>query len=1162
MTEPISGGMARATRRTPGQGGPLIVGIGASAGGLEAFQGFVQSLPPDHDMVVVLVQHLDPDHESLMPELITKRTASPVRSVEDGMRVEPGHIYLMPPAYEMDVEEGVLRLIAFEHPRGLRRPINRFFRSLARDAGENAVAIVLSGTGSDGTEGVEAVQEAGGVVLVQDPKEAKYDGMPRSVIDARAQDMILPVAEMADVIRDHHDLRRGAGPAIRSDGEVLDRILRHVKYRTGHDFSGYKKGTVVRRITVRMSAFGIDAPRAYLQHLVSDAAEAKRLFQDLLINVTSFFRDPDAFEVLAKSAIPSIVEGAETSNVIRVWVPGCSTGPEAYSVAILILEELERTRQFATVTVFGTDIDTEALQVGRTGRYSQDLADQVPEQFLRRYFTTHPGGYEVSDRLREVVRFSRHDFTRDPPFASIDLICCRNVLIYMGDDLQELAMRVFHYSLRPGGWLFIGPAENPRSIGAHFEEREARERIYARNHAQPRPLNMPWSSAAQAGHQELHAREGVVPGRVSDVMQALTERHLPPYIHLGAGRDVRHASEGAIRYLRLKAGSPRTQLLDLVRDEVARPFRSILSRDFDAEPCQEIEHTGELDGAPLRFALAAERLEDGSILLVIRDRLDLVENRPGSPSGAGADMLSYVYDLEARLDDARNEISSTVEELETSNEELKSSNEEMMSMNEELQSANEELTTMNDELQESVRALKQANDDLGNFMRSADVAIVFLTKDLRIRAFSPKATEIFAFDEGDQGRPAAEFASVIDMDAVIEMCRLTIEDRKDRVETFESRDGARTLRVRVTPYVDHEDRVEGVAFAVDDTTDLVEAVERAERERGAAELALEEIEQLYAVSPQAMTLVDRDMRYLRINPKMAEINGYPPETHIGKTIREMVPGLADATEGFIHEVLATGEPIAGREVVGRTASNPNEDRTWETDWFPIRKADEISAVGINVRDVTEQTATAANLRLIMHELEHRVKNMLGNVTALVSRAKTEATADRAVYDKLVRRIEGLAKTHALLTAERWSSAPIRSVLQPETAGVYGQERVTLRGPDLRINAQAVLGLGMAVHELATNAAKYGAFGDAGGHVTLSWKRVDEGDGDRLILTWQERGGPPVEEPAGRGFGSRLIESTVAGSLGGEVAFDWAPEGLTCTLVMGFEDVTGAPNPDG
>lgn len=1143
---------------------PLVVGIGASAGGLEAFQEFISGLPADHDMAIVLVQHLDPDHESLMPELITKRTSSPVLSVEDGMKVEAGSIYLMPPAFEMDIEDGILKLVEFSHPRGLRRPINRFFTSLARDAGENAVAIVLSGTGTDGTDGVMNVHEGGGVVLVQDPKEAKYSGMPQSVIEARAEDMVLRAKDMAEVIQDYRSIRNEIGPTIRSDGEVLDRIVRHVKYRTGHDFSGYKSGTIVRRITVRMSACGIDKPADYLRHLVDDTSEAMRLFRDLLINVTSFFRDPEMFETVAKSVIPKIVADAQDSGVIRVWVAGCSTGQEAYTLAILILEELDRTKQFANVTVFATDIDMDAVRVGRTGRYSQDIMDQVPSDYLQRYFTPRPKGYEVSDQLREIVRFSEHNLTRDPPFASVDLISCRNVLIYMDEGLQDLAMRVFHYGLRRDGYLFIGPSENPKTIAKHFDEIAPRERIYMRNQIAARPLNLPWSALGTANQTDRSMQPNnatTTPRRSTDLTQVMIDRHLPPHIHVGAGRDIRFISEGAVRYLSLSAGAVKTQLLDLLNPDIARPFRSLLNEDFEKQQSYEIEHTGTLNGKDLRFILTAERLEDASLLLVIKDQLQVSPNRKGSPTSAPADVEAYVTQLENSLDDAKSEISSTVEELETSNEELKSSNEEMMSMNEELQSANEELTTINDELQENVRALKIANDDLGNFMRSADVAIVFLTNALDIRAFSPKATSIFSFSEGDQGRPASEFTALIDVENVLDLCKLTLADRKDRTKTFANKENTKSFRVRVSPYVDTDDRVDGVVLAVDETTDLVNAVTLADEQKDAAERALQEIEQLYAVSPQAMALMDQDLRYIRINPKMAEVNGKPASDHIGKTTAQMVPGVADDAEAAIREVFETGIAVTNKKIIGRTASNPDEDRTWKVDYFPLRQGNTIFAVGINVNDITDQIEIADNLRLIMHELEHRVKNMLANVTALITRARSEVTADQDIYEKLVKRIEGLAKTHSLLTSERWSSAPILSVFEPETAAVYGPERVTLRGPDIRLNAQSVLGLGMAIHELSTNAAKYGAFSNDTGHVELKWKRVDEGTGDKLIITWTERGGPEPVKPEKPGFGSKLIKNTIVGSLGGTISNDWGTEGLTCEFTFDYNSLTGVHTDD-
>lgn len=1138
---------------------PLVVAIGASAGGLEAFQEFLSGLPDDHDMAIVLIQHLDPDHESLMPELITKRCNSPVHSVENGMRVEAGHVYLMPPAYEMDIEAGILKLVKFLQPRGLRRPINRFFHSLAAEAGENAIAIVLSGTGTDGADGAQKVHEGGGVVLVQDPKEAKYSGMPQAVIDVRAEDMTLLAKDMAEVIKDYRSIRAEIGPAIRSDKEVLSRIIRHVKYRTGHDFSGYKTGTIVRRITVRMSACGIEKPAEYLRHLVDDGAEATRLFQDLLINVTSFFRDPEMFETLAQKVIPKIVRGSAESSVIRIWVAGCSTGQEAYTLAILVLEELDRTKQFANVTIFATDIDTDAVRHGRIGRYSHDLIHQVPTEYLQRYFTSHTNGYEISDRLREIVRFSDHNFTRDPPFASVDLISCRNVLIYMDEELQDVAMRVFHYALRDDGHLFVGPSENPKTINTHFHEVHGRERIYMRNQKTARPLNLPWSAHGNLNISDKSMQPTKITttsDRQSDLMQAMMDRHLLPYIHIGPGRDVRFISKNAVQYLSITEGSVKTQLLDLLHPDIARPFRTLLSEDFDAKQSHELEYSGHLNDEPLRFILSADRLEDSSILLVIRDRLDVSVDRMGSAMNTSAEVEAYISQLERRLDEAKSEISSTVEELETSNEELKSSNEEMMSMNEELQSANEELTTINDELQENVRALRVANDDLGNFMRSADVAIVFLDKKLKIRAFSPRATSIFAFAPGDEGRPASEFAATIEVDEILQLCDKTLADRKDRVQTLISRDEVNFFRVRVTAYVDTENRVDGVVIAIDDTTDLVKAVRLAEVQKQNAEMALQEIEQLYAVSPQAMALMDRDLRYLRINPKMAEINGKPVPDHIGRTTTEMVPDVATDVEAYIRRVFDTGQPAINNKIIGRTASRPDEERTWEVDYFPLRKDGSVFAVGINVNDVTEQIQISDNLRLIMHELEHRVKNMLANVTALIRRARSEASDDKDIYDKLSKRIEGLAKTHSLLTSERWSSAPIRAVFEPETIDVYGADRITLKGPDIQINASGVLGLGMAIHELSTNAAKYGAFSNETGHVTLSWKRIDDGGGDKLIVTWQEQGGPKVTEPKGLGFGSKLIKSTIVGSLSGEISNDWGTDGLISEFVFDYDQLTG------
>ena len=457
---------------------------------------FLKGLPEDHGMVLVLVQHLDPDHVSLMPELVANKTKSPVHSVEDNMAVEPGHIYLIPPGYEMELRDGHLRLEEFKSPRGLRRPIDRFFRSLARECGESAVAVVLSGTGSDGADGAREVKGAGGLVFVQDPRQAKYDGMPQSVLDLSGADVMSKAEEIIEVVRDYYNLRTDAQYAQSDDDEFLGRIMRHVRFRTGHDFADYKKGTMLRRVAVRMSVLNISSPGGYLRYIAEHKEEADLLFRDLLINVTSFFRDREHFEALNGEVIPHIVETCEEHGEIRVWVAGCSTGEEAYSLAMLFAEEVERTKRASKVVVFATDIDEAALAKARTGVYSDSISEKVPANLLERYFRPRNDGYEVGPQLREMVRFSRHSFVKDPPFSKLDLVACRNVLIYFKENLQETAIKVFHYALVEDGFLFIGPSENPRTIPERFTEVVPHARIFRRRPGVAKALNLGAMSAS------------------------------------------------------------------------------------------------------------------------------------------------------------------------------------------------------------------------------------------------------------------------------------------------------------------------------------------------------------------------------------------------------------------------------------------------------------------------------------------------------------------------------------------------------------------------------------------------------------------------------------------------------------------------------------------
>lgn len=1129
---------------------PLIIGVGASAGGLEAFQTLLSHLPDRHDLALVLVQHLDPDHESLLPELLSKRTRTPVQSITDGMEVRPGNIYLIPPGAALTIEDMRLRLEAFDSPRGLRRPIDKFLVSLARAVGQNATAIILSGTGSDGSVGVRAIKEAGGLVFVQDPKQAKYDGMPRSALATGAVDLVLPVSEMVDVVNDYFNRRSGIEPSIRNDAEFIERVAKHVRYRTGHDFSHYKEGTFLRRLAVRMSVLGIEQPADYLKELIDNKAEAGRLFRDLLINVTAFFRDRDAFDELRDKVIPRIVQGRGKDEEIRVWVAGCSTGQEAYSVAILLAEELRRTDAGPRVAVFGTDIDDEALRVARRGIYPNSVAEEVPAEYLDRYFRPMPGGYEVSPTLRDIVRFSNQSIIKDPPFSKLDLLCCRNVTIYFDQTLQDLAMRVFHYALREGGYLFIGPSENPPVLQRYFADCVPAARVFQRRAGPARPLNLPTAGLPAVVHRGTG--EGFGPEFHHKAFEdALLARHVPPYMVLNLSNEVIYASGGAAKYLAVKPGATRTGILHLIRPELEGVMRRLVNLQPERGERSEREFQGEIAGRPARIVLTLERLEDDSTLLVLRDHLDLREDRPGHRGGDDDAITDYVRELEEQLDAARQTIRTTVEELETSNEELKSSNEEMMSMNEELQSANEELSTINEELQNKVLELNEVNSDLSNFIRSTRIPTVFLDDDLRLRSYTPEAQEYFRFVDQDRGRRIDDVGSDIAMDRLVALCKLTLEQGRIQETDLTTHDGRAELVLRVLPYRSDGAPDGGVVFTLVDVTQLRAYAREIDLQRELAQKNLAEIEQLYRVSPQAMALIDHDLRFVRVNRRMAEIDGVAIEDHVGKRVNEVMPHLSAQMTEPVTAVFQTGQPTLGRQITGRTIAHPADERVWEVDWYPILDRGEVRAVGVNVRDITDQADLGRELQRVLKELQHRVKNMLSNVLALVNRARREATTDVEVFETLARRIEALANTHKLLTTANWEAAQIRDILEPELTAVYGADRVRLKGPDLRLNARATLALGMAVHELATNAAKYGAFSTETGQVSLSWARLDEGEGERIRMSWVEQGGPPVPRDRRSGFGSQLIVSTIEGGLEGSVTRDWNPEGLRCVIEFDY-----------
>ncbi len=1119
-----------------------VVGVGASAGGLEAFQSLLSAMTPKHAFALLLVQHLDPDHDSLLQELLSKKTSVPVTVIEDGMEIEESTVYIIPPGASLTVEGYVMHLSDFDQPRGLRRPIDSFLESLAEEHGANCVGIILSGTGSDGANGMRAIKNAGGLGLVQDPRQSAYDGMPRSAIDNGGSDLILPSEDMIAVIGEFFDRHSDLGDALRGDEEFKRRVAKHLLYRTGHDFSNYKIATMERRIARRMSVLGIKRPNEYLQRLISDDKEGMRLFQDILINVTSFFRDRASFDTLKTEVIRPMLADKGTDAEVRIWVPGCSTGEEAYSIAILCLQELDRLNTRPRISIFATDIDEEALKTAREGVYPETIADSIPEDLLERHFTPVASGYEVTQPLRDLVRFSRHNFIKDPPFLRLDLITCRNVIIYFDRWLQDRVMPVFHYALKPGGFLFLGPSENLGVIEGHFASVSRTQRIYRRDDSVARPLAMPIASGTSSRttrrtNPNIKPRETAAPPE-DYYRQVMLENHAPAFAVIDRNRVLGYTSGRIGRYLEIGPGVPDLDIVDLARGPLRGLVRRLLATASTArEDTHSLEWEGDIGGEAMRLVLYVRPLRD-SRQMVVFDERDVRPAEDSRPVKLTEDISNiddlYLRTLEEELEEAQQTVRTTVEELETSNEELKSSNEEIMSMNEEMQSANEELTTVNDELRNKVLELDAAVSDLRNFIDSTNIATLFLDDDLTIRSFSPQARTYFRVVEKDRSRHLGDIAGDLSMTDLIEICTRVLDTGQRIEREMRTLDGTADLQVSVNPYLTADNEQQGLVVVLIPVTELRQYARELEEVSVAANRHLNEIEELYRVSPQPMALMGPDLTYIRANEGLAAVNGKPLIDHIGRSIYEVVPKLTDQVVEPIRKVFESGEPILSQEVTGYTAADPDRERQWEVDWYPIREGDSISAVGVSVRDVTKYHEMETELRRVMRELQHRVKNMLSNVIALINRARREEGDHQIILDTLVKRINALATTHNLLTTENWHSILFRDLLTPELIDVYGPERITLRGPDVRLSAKAAVAFGMTIHELATNAAKYGALASPDGKLEVRWSRTDEGGGEMLVVRWIETGGGPEGEPDAPGFGTQLIDSTIRSSLLGTI----------------------------
>ena len=1023
------------------------VGIGTSAGGVHALQMFFESLPENVDAAFVVVVHLDPEHQSELSSILAARTRMPVAQVAGRVRLEPGHVYVIPPNRQLLASDHHLATAEFEQPRWQRAPIDLFFRSLAAQRGDD-FAIVLSGAGSDGSVGIKAVKEAGGIILVQDPDEAEYGSMPRSAIATGLADFVLPVRDIAaklpELIRNRQ--AEPSEPLDASDEEAMQRILSHLRVRSGHDFSNYKKSTIRRRIARRMQVERAATMNDYLAILRDSQREAQALFADLLISVTMFFRDTSTFEKLASLIIPCLFEGRGAGDPIRVWVPGCATGEEAYSIAILLLEEAARREIRSEIQVFASDLDESALAVAREGRYPAAVEADMTEDRLRKFFTREGDQLRVTRELRDIVLFAKHSLLKDPPFSRVDLISCRNLLIYLDRELQQHVCATFHFALKSPGYLFLGSSESADNPVGMFRVIDREARLYQRMSISSEVRLTPRTEVMALGHQPLPPRTTATsraPAEVAVHRDAL-ERLAPPSVIVDELHRVVHLSEHAGRYLQPSGGTLTNDIAELAREELRFDIRAALHRAFAHNEASLNGPIGvRFNGAARRVYLQTKPLESepsrsAIIFFFEGEALSEAALAPTKIEEQGSteqirQLLQELQFSELQLRASREEYEGANEELRAANEELQSVNEEYRSTaeeletsKEELQSINEELQTVNSELKTKLESISRAHSDVQNLMAATDVGILFLDPQLRINRFTPRISELFNIVTGDEGRSITDFTHRLDYDDLAGDARKVLRDLASTEREVHGKDGSWHL-TRLKPYRTVQDKIDGV---------VVTFVDISERRR--AEDALIESE--------------------------------------------------------------------------------------------------------------------SRMRILVGELQHRTRNLIGVVMAMADRTGAPGQTLEEYKASLGDRLMALARVQGLLSrATPGEGVTFDKLLDFEISphSEYGGT-VTLNGPlGIVLNSISVQALAMALHELTTNALKYGALGRKNARLNISWRVQAENGASWIFVDWRESGVETAQSNGRRGVGNgqRLIEDALPYQFGARTTFAIEPEGVHCTIAL-------------
>ena len=922
-----------------------IVGIGASAGGLEAFEQFLVNVPDNSGMAYVVIQHLDPTQKGMLPELLQRTSRMTVIQVKDGMKIKPNCVYVIPPNKTMSILKGLLYLFDPVEMRGLRLPIDAFFNSLADDLQDMAVGVILSGMGSDGSLGLRAIKEKNGIVMVQEPASAKFDSMPRHAIESVQVDIQATASELPGKLitfLNHIPIVKSIMDTEIRDQSSLEKIIIILRSQTGNDFSLYKKNTVYRRIERRMSVHKIDKIISYVRLLQENPKEVDILFKELLIGVTNFFRDMPVWDKLAETIMPALISNAAGNSTLRAWVPGCSTGEEAYSLAIVFKEAMDKIRPLKGISlqIFATDLDNEAIETARKGLFPSNIIANVSQQRLNRFFSTTDEGYRINTEIREMVVFAKHNIILHPPFTNIDILTCRNLLIYMDVELQKKILGLFYYSLNQYGYLVLGSAETLGSQGHFFSAEDNKLKIFKRVLTNGSPDLFDFPSSFSRSHQSNIEKHVPIPSpqniqNLAD--QILLQNFSPPGVLVNDRGDIIYISGRTGKYLEPAVGKANMNIFAMLREGLRNEFPASFRQAIMKKECV-IMHgvtVGTNEGS-LSLNISIQWLDHpeplkGMVMIIFSDLPKIAVVKSTKAKGENGLVSTKYSELEQELQNMREEMRSTLEEMQTSQEEQKSTNEELQSTNEELQSTNEELTTskeemqslneelqtVNAELQSKVDEFTRVNNDMKNLLNSTDIATLFLDKNLNIRRFTNQATKIFKLIKSDIGRPITDQTSNLiypELAADAHEVLRTLVYLEKQISTSDGQ----WFSIRIMPYRTFDDRIDGLVITLINISDLK-----------LMEVELREKEQMHRLllnsSSDIFIKLSADLKVLEFNSEAERFFGmkqkevidhsyiqlFIPDSNREETEKEMKNRLYEMKDGKIKtQVLSASNNLS------------------------------------------------------------------------------------------------------------------------------------------------------------------------------------------------------------------------------------------------------------